>query len=61
MMDVFDSIELRMLRRAEYVPTLFPTQGYVLTTFCGCEHVSLLRANAGIIRKLSLLDRKKVP
>ena len=41
MMGVFDSMELRMLRRAEYVPTLFPTQGYVLTTFCGCEHVSL--------------------
>ena len=30
MMCVFDSNELRMLRRADYVPTLFPTQVYVL-------------------------------
>ena len=41
MMGVFDSIELRMLRRADYVPTLFPTQVYVLTVFRGCEHGSL--------------------
>ena len=31
MMGVFDSIELQMLRRADYVPTLFPTQVYVYT------------------------------
>ena len=41
MMGVFVSIELWMLRRADHVPTLFPTQLYVLTAFCGCEHVSL--------------------
>ena len=41
MVGVFDSIELRMLRRVNYVPTLFPTQVYVLTAFRGCEHVSL--------------------
>ena len=46
MMGVFDSIELRMLRRADYVPTLFPTQVYVLTAFCGQEHVSLWGAYA---------------
>ena len=40
MMGVFDSIELQMLRRADCVPTLFPTQVYVLTAFHGCEHVS---------------------
>ena len=31
MMVVFDSIELQMLRRADYVTTLFPTQVYVYT------------------------------
>ena len=41
MMGVFDSIELRMLRRADYEPTPFPTQVYVLNAFRGYEHVSL--------------------
>ena len=54
MMGVFDSIELRMLRRADYVPTLFPTQVYVLTAFRGCEHVSLWGAYALSYRLLSL-------
>ena len=38
-MGVFDSIKLWMQERADYVPTLFPTQVYVLTAFRGCEHV----------------------
>ena len=33
MMDVFVSVELRMLRRADYLPTVI--------AFRGCEHVSL--------------------
>ena len=37
MMGDFDSIELRILRRAHCVPTLFPVQGYVLTAFRGCQ------------------------
>ena len=54
MMGVFDSIELRMLRRADYVPTLFPTQVYVLTVFCGFEHASLWGACAFSHSLLSL-------
>ena len=54
MMGVFDSIELRMLRRADYVPTLFPIQVYVLTAFRGCKHVSLWGAYALSYTFLSL-------
>ena len=39
-------LTLRMLRRANYVPTLFPTEVYVLTAFRCCEHVSLWGACA---------------
>ena len=38
---VLDSIELRMLRRADYLPTRFPTQNEILTAFCSCKHVTL--------------------
>ena len=46
MMDVFDSIEMRMLREASYVPNLFPTQGCALSAFRGCEHLNLWGACA---------------
>ena len=54
MMGVFDSIELRMQRRADYVPTPFPTQGCVLTAFRGCESVNLWGACAVSHSLLSL-------
>ena len=47
MMSVFDSIKLRMLRRADYVPP--PVSHPSLCTdciSCGCEHVSLWGACA---------------
>ena len=41
MTGVLDSIELRMLRRADYLPTQFPTQNEILTTFRSCRRVTL--------------------
>ena len=41
MKGVLDSIELRMLRRADYLPTQLPTHLLVLTAFRSCEHVTL--------------------
>ena len=55
LMGVFDSIKLQMLKRVNYVPTLFPTQVYVLTAFHSCEHVSLWRACALSHSLLSLV------
>ena len=41
MKGVLDSIELQMLRRADYLPTWFPTQNEILTMFHSCKHVTL--------------------
>ena len=41
MKDALDSIELQMLRRAEYLPTRFPVQYELLTAFRRCKRVTL--------------------
>ena len=41
MKGVLDSIELQMLRRADYLPTQFPAQNEILTAFRSCKHVAL--------------------
>ena len=41
MKGVLDSIELRMLRRADYMPTHFPAQYEILTAFRSCKRVTL--------------------
>ena len=41
MKGVLDSIELRMLRRADYLPSQFPTQYVILTAFRSCKRVTL--------------------
>ena len=41
MTGVLDSIELRMLRRADYLPTRRPAQYEILTAFRSCKRVTL--------------------
>ena len=41
MKGVFNSIELRMLKRADYLPTQFPAQNEILTAFYSCKRVTL--------------------
>ena len=41
MKGVLDSIELRMLRRAGYLPTHFPAKYEILMVFCSCKRVTL--------------------
>ena len=41
MKGVMDSIKLRMLRRADYLPTRFPTQNEILMAFHSCKCVTL--------------------
>ena len=41
MKGVLDSMELRMIRRADYLPTCFPVQYEILTAFRSCKRVTL--------------------
>ena len=41
MKGALDSIELWMLKRADYLPTRFPTQNEILTSFRSCTCVTL--------------------
>ena len=54
MKGVLDSIELRMLGRADYLPTRFPAHYEILTAFRSCKLVALQRCYALSYSLLSL-------
>ena len=45
MKGVLGSIQLRMLRRAHYLPTRFPANYEILMAFCSCKRVTLKGCN----------------